>query len=162
MKLSSLIVALVLSPGLCASAADINIVPLPAEVKVTGKNTVKFDEKTKIKMKHNDKSGTSYLLFDPKNITAFECVKGMEGEKLVYIKERLLCMWGNEEIEEYVLLDDTQKDMFASLCNEQSATANKQDFVKAKVDDVIIQYTHKTGMISRFPYNVWFEYAGVI
>ena len=111
--------------------------------------------------KYNDGNNTSYLLFDPKNITSFECFKGMDGEKTVYIKERLICMWGNEEIEEYVLLDDTQKDMFASLCNEQSATANKQDFVKAKVDDVIIQYTHKTGMFSRFHYNVWFEYAGV-
>lgn len=109
--------------------------------------------------KHNDKNGTGYLLFDPKNITSFECSKGMDGEKLVYIKERLSCMWGNEEIEEYVLVDDTQRDTFASLCSEQIAFANKQDFVKAKVDDVIIQYSHKSGMFSRFHYNVWFEYA---
>ena len=109
--------------------------------------------------KHNDASGTQYLLFDPKNITSFECVKGMEGEKLAYIKERLICMWGNEEIEEYVLVDDTQKEMFANLCQEQIASANKQDFVKAKVDDVIIRYSHKAGMFSRFHYNVWFEYA---
>ncbi|MDE7208705.1 MAG: hypothetical protein K2O31_02370, partial [Clostridia bacterium] len=53
--------------------------------------------------KHNDASGTQYLLFDPKNITSFECFKGMAGEKLAYIKEHLICMWGNEEIEEYVL-----------------------------------------------------------
>lgn len=110
--------------------------------------------------KHNDKYGTQYLLFDPKNITSFECVKGMAGDKLVYIKERLLCMWGNEEIEEYVLVDAEQKDIFASLCKEQIALDNKQDFVKAKVDDVIIQYSHKAGMFSRFHYNVWFEYAG--
>ena len=110
--------------------------------------------------KHNDKNNTSYILFDPKNITAFECFKGMEGDKLVYIKERLVCMWGNEEIEEYALVDDTQREMFASLCKEDVALANKQDFVKAKVDDVIIEYSHKAGMFSRFHYNVWFELAG--
>ncbi|MDE7191515.1 MAG: hypothetical protein K2O35_03520 [Clostridia bacterium] len=110
--------------------------------------------------KHNANGGTQYLLFDPKNITSYECFKGMAGESLAYIKERLICMWGNEEIEEYVLVDETQKDMFASLCNEQVAAANKQDFVKAKVDDVIIEYSHKAGMFSRFHYNVWFEYAG--
>ena len=109
--------------------------------------------------KHNDSEGTKYLLFDPKNITSFECSKGMEGEKLVYIKERLACMWGNEEIEEYVVVDNAQRDIFASLCSEEVALANKQDFVKAKVDDVIIQYSHKSGMFSRFHYNVWFEYA---
>ena len=109
--------------------------------------------------KHNDSNGTNYLLFDPKNITSFECFKGMEGEKTVYIKERLSCMWGNEEIEEYVVVDNSQKDIFESLCSEQVALANKQDFVKAKVDDVIIQYSHKSGMFSRFHYNVWFEYA---
>ena len=110
--------------------------------------------------KHNDVSGTQYLLFDPKNITSFECAKGMYGDKLVYIKERLICMWGNEEIEEYVLVDSEQKDIFASLCQEQIALDNKQDFVKAKVDDVIIEYSHKAGVFSRFHYNVWFEYAG--
>ena len=110
--------------------------------------------------KHNDKHGTSYILFDPKNITSFECFKGMEGDKLVYIKERLACMWGNEEIEEYVLVDDTQRDMFASLCKEEVALANKQDFIKAKVDDTIIEYSHKAGMFSRFHYNVWFDLAG--
>ncbi|MCI8911980.1 MAG: hypothetical protein HFE31_04705 [Clostridia bacterium] len=113
--------------------------------------------------KHNDKNGTKYLIFDPKNITAFECVKGVanpsEGEnKLVYIKERLACMWGNEEIEEYVLVDKGSKDIFDSLCVEKVALAHKQDFIKAKVDDVIITYSHKKGAFSRFHYNVWFEY----
>lgn len=110
--------------------------------------------------KHNDNLGTKYLLFDPKNITSYECIKGMREDELAYIKERLVCMWGNEEIEEYVVVDDAAKDMFASLCEEQVALANKQDFVKAKVDDVIIRYSHKSGMFSRFYYNVWFEYAG--
>ena len=111
--------------------------------------------------KHNDKNGTAYILFDPKNITAFECCKGMMGDKLVYIKEHLSCMWGNEEIEEYVLVDETQRDIFASLCKQEVAQANKQDFIKARVDDTIIEYSHKAGMFSRFHYNVWFEYAGV-
>ena len=109
--------------------------------------------------KHNDGEGTQYLLFDPKNITSFECFKGMEGEKLVYIKERVVCMWGNEEIEEYVVVDSEKRDIFESLCKEEVALANKQDFVKAKVDDVIINYSHKAGLFSRFHYNVWFEYA---
>ncbi len=110
--------------------------------------------------KHNDKEGTQYLLFDPKNITDFECVKGVDGEKTVYIKERLACMWGNEEIEEYALVDGDSKDIFANLCKEEVALANKQDFVKAKVGDVIIDYSHKAGAFSRFHYNVWFEYNG--
>ena len=110
--------------------------------------------------KYNDGSGTKYLLFDPKNITSFECYKGMEGDKLVYLKERLACMWGNEEIEEYVVVDDTKRGIFEELCSKDVALANKQDFVKAKVDDVIIQYSHKSGLFSRFHYNVWFEYEG--
>lgn len=109
--------------------------------------------------KHNDKFGTRYLLFDPKNITAFECVKGMAGENLIYIKERLACMWGNEEIEEYVAVGKEGRAMFEKLCSQSVAAANKQDFIKAKADDVVITYSHKSGMFSRFYYNVWFEYA---
>lgn len=141
--------------------------------------------------KHNDRFGTAYLLFDPQNITAYECIKGIEKttdakktngstsenaentvgeqadaqntaqelEKVVYIKERLACMWGNEEIEEYVLVDKDYKDIFANLCNSETVFAHKQDFVKAKVDDVIIEYSHKKGLFSRYHYNVWFEYG---
>ena len=148
--------------------------------------------------KHNAKYGTAYLLFDPKNITSYECIKGVEKtadadlkseivdttqsaavdatdatqanvnapdateslEKVIYIKERLACMWGNEEIEEYVLVDKSCKDMFEGLCNKETALAHKQDFIKARVGDIVIEYSHKKGMFSRYHYNVWFEYAG--
>ncbi len=109
--------------------------------------------------KHNAENNTSIILFDPPNLTSFKCQKGEKEGKIVYIKERLVCMWGNDEIEEYALLDDKFSDYFA-LPSEEVIKKSKQEFVKAKVGDTIIEYTHKKGMFSRFFYNVWFEYNG--
>ncbi|MDE6189169.1 MAG: hypothetical protein K2G37_02645, partial [Clostridia bacterium] len=65
--------------------------------------------------KHNADCGSNYILFDPKNITSFECFKGQVDGKIVYIREKLACMWGNEDIEEYVVVDDCEKDSFESI-----------------------------------------------
>ena len=105
--------------------------------------------------KHNAGLGSEYILFDPPNVTSFECAKGEVDEKIVYIREKLTCMWGNEDIEEYVIIDDSVKEYFEDIRKKQS------DVVKAKVGDIIIEYTHASGRFSRFHYNVWFERKGV-
>lgn len=109
--------------------------------------------------KHNAANETKYILFDPPNLTSFKCVIGRKDGKDIYIKEKLACMWGNEEIEEYVLLDDEYTSCFA-LPDKTLFEKNKTEYVKAKVGDTNIEYTHKKGMFSRFIYNVWFEYGG--
>lgn len=109
--------------------------------------------------KHNAQNGSRIILFDPPNLTSFKCVSGYDGEKQVYIKESLACMWGNEEIEEYAVVDKDSEEFFA-VSSEEEIKKSKQEYKKAKVGDVVIEYTHKSGMFSRFFYNVWFEYDG--
>ena len=106
--------------------------------------------------KHNANVGSEYILFDPPNVTSFECAKGEVDGKLVYIREKLACMWGNEDIEEYVVIDDSLKEYFDDIRKKKSEV-----IVKAKVGDIIIEYTHESGRFSRFHYNVWFERNGV-
>ena len=107
--------------------------------------------------KHNAEFSTKYILFDPPNVTAFECAQGLVDGRLVYIHEKLACMWGNEDIEEYVVLDDTLKKYFDDVRPKEG----DDTLVKAKVGDIIIEYTHKSGSFSRYHYNVWFEKDGV-
>lgn len=104
--------------------------------------------------KHNAQFASEYILFDPPNVTAFECVKGEVDGKTVYIREKLACMWGNEDIEEYVVVDESVKEYFENI-------RIKETLVKAKVGDIIIEYTHASGRFSRHHYNVWFERNGV-
>ena len=105
--------------------------------------------------KHNAERASEYIFFDPKNITSFECKQGFVGEKPIYIRETLACMWGNEDIEEYVVIDGSAKDLF------DSARPKDGSIIKAKVGDIVIDYTHTEGRFSRRHYNVWFERAGV-
>ena len=106
--------------------------------------------------KHNAECSSEYILFDPPNVTAFECDAGEIDGKIVYIREKLACMWGNEDIEEYVVLDEDVKEYFENIRIEASS-----QLVKAKVGDIVIEYTHKSGSFSRYHYNVWFELKGV-
>ncbi|MDE6758421.1 MAG: hypothetical protein K2J89_03980 [Clostridia bacterium] len=105
--------------------------------------------------KHNASFSTEYILFDPPNVTSFECAKGEIDGRTVYIREKLACMWGNEDIEEYVVVDDEVKEYFENIRIKESGA-----LVKAKVGDIIIEYTHKSGSFSRYHYNVWFERNG--
>lgn len=107
--------------------------------------------------KHNALVGSDIILFDPPNISSFECKMGRKDNKDIYIKEKLVCMWGNDEIEEYVLLDEEYKAYFV-LPSMDKINKYKQEYVKAKVGDTIIEYSHRNGRFSRFLYNVWFEY----
>lgn len=109
--------------------------------------------------KHNAANASDIILFDPPNLTSFKCTIGRKEGKDVYIKEKLACMWGNEEIEEYALLDDAYAEYFA-LPDKSVFEKAKTEYVKAKVGDTTVEYTHKKGMFSRYIYNVWFEYGG--
>lgn len=120
---------------------------------------IKESEYTSIS-KHNAQNGSRIILFDPPNLTSFKCVAGSIDGKQVYIKESLACMWGNEEIEEYAVLDKDFNGFF-EIPSEEVIRKNKQEYVKAKVGDTLIEYTHKSGMFSRYFYNVWFEYDGI-
>ena len=111
--------------------------------------------------RHNAEFSSEYILFDPPSVTSFECAKGEKDGEIVYIREKLVCMWGNEDIEEYVLLDNDCKDIFESYRSESAAAAHGQTFTKAKVEDVTIEYSHKKGVFSRHHYNVWFERRGI-
>lgn len=110
--------------------------------------------------KHNAANKSEYILFDPPNLTSFKCEIGRKDGKDVYIKEKLACMWGNEEIEEYVLLDEEYAQFFKTP-DKEVFQRQKCEYVKAKVDDTLVEYTHRKGMFSRFIYNVWFEYKGI-
>lgn len=108
--------------------------------------------------KHNAANSSGYLLFDPPNLTSFECFKGQRDGNDVYIREKLACMWGNEDIEEYVILEDKLRseidNLFVSNCS--------REIIKARVGDVILDYTHASGRFSREHYNVKFTYNNVL
>ncbi len=111
-----------------------------------GIKDVKEYEYTSIS-KHNAANASDIILFDPPNITSFKCEIGRKDGRDVYIKEKLACMWGNEEIEEYVLLDDSYREYFA-VPDKAVLEKNKTEFVIAKVGETLVEYTHIKGMIS--------------
>ncbi len=106
--------------------------------------------------KHNALCGSEYILFDPPNVTSFECFSGEKDGKILYIREKLTCMWGNEDIEEYVVVDESAKEYFSKLLLAERADT----LIKAKAGDTVISYAHKSGRFSRHHYNVWFERNG--
>lgn len=108
--------------------------------------------------KHNATNASDIILFDPPNLTSFKCVIGRKDGEDVYIKEKLACMWGNEEIEEYVLLDNAYAEYF-KVPEKQVFEKQKTQYQRAKVADTIVEYSHRKGRFSRFIYNVWFEYG---
>ncbi|MDE5616772.1 MAG: hypothetical protein K2I78_03190 [Clostridia bacterium] len=108
--------------------------------------------------KHNAACGSEYILFDPPNVTSFECAVGEKDGKNVYIREKLACMWGNEDIEEYVAVDDSAREYFLTLMPKDGSDT----LIKAKAGDTVIEYTHKKGRFSRHHYNVWFERNGAL
>lgn len=117
---------------------------------------VKLKEAREIKYtsisKHNALCGSEYILFDPPNITSFECAKGEVDGRIVYIREKLACMWGNEDIEEYVVIDAAARQAFEDV--------KPKDIIKARVGDTVVEYTQKRGRFMRRHYNVWFERGG--
>lgn len=100
--------------------------------------------------KYNAANGTKYLLFDPRDISAFKCKRGIKDGRTVYLYEKLQIMFGNHEIEEYCF---TEKGIF-----DRSLT---KDWKPARVEDLQILYTRKKGLLIRTFYNVFFEYEGV-
>lgn len=99
--------------------------------------------------KISDRESKPYLFADPDNVTGFKCSLGKIGDKPSYLFEFIQTMWGNDEIFEYILLDDTQ--------------INLSQFGEVKEDkiqklDITYKYTLKKGLFSRYLYNVYFEY----
>ena len=90
-----------------------------------------------------------YLFADPDNVTGFKCLKGKNGEKPSYLFEFIQTMWGNDEIFEYILLDDINIDLtqFGEV---------KEDTIQKL--NITYKYTFKKGLFSRYLYNVYFEY----
>ena len=96
-----------------------------------------------------NRENKDYIFFDPDNITGFEAKIGNKGNTPCYLFEFIQTMWGNDEIYEYILLDDTQIDL-SSFGTINSGVIKKYN--------IPYTYTLKKGLFSRYYYNVYFEY----
>ena len=77
-------------------------------------NRIKFqakEEKLDSICKIADREKKDYLFFDPDNITSYKATIGNRGNSPCYLFEFIQTMWGNDEINEYILLDNTQIDL---------------------------------------------------
>jgi len=90
-----------------------------------------------------------YLFFDPDNITDFKAKIGKDQDRDSYLFEFIQVMWGNDEINEYILLDNKGVDLtqFGEIKKAVNAKYNFE-----------YKYTLKKGLFSRYYYNVYFEY----
>lgn len=115
-------------------------------------NRIKFqakEEKLDSICKIADRENKDYLFFDPDNITSFKANIGNREGVPCYLFEFIQTMWGNDEINEYILLDNTQIDLspFGAIQNGEIKKYN-----------IPYTYTLKKGLFSRYLYNVYFEY----
>ena len=124
---------------------DLKTVMANKQIKFKGVKEEKFTSISK----YNAANSTNYYLFDPKNITGFKCMKGKLGDNLAYLFEFIQCMWGNDEIYEYVILDDSLK---AQLDLSQFG-----DIQSVDISNVKINYVFKKGLFQRYLYNAVFE-----
>ena len=99
--------------------------------------------------KISDRESKPYLFADPDNVTGFKCSLGKIGDKPSYLFEFIQTMWGNDEIYEYILFDDTQIDL------SQFGEVKEDTLSKLNIK---YSYTLKKGLFSRYLYNVYFEY----
>ena len=109
---------------------------------------IKEEQKDSI-CKISDRESKPYLFADPDNVTGFKCSLGKIGDKPSYLFEFIQTMWGNDEIYEYILFDDTNIDL-SQLGEVKEDTISKLN--------ITYKYTLKKGLFSRYLYNVYFEY----
>lgn len=104
--------------------------------------------------KYNVVNNRSYYLFNPMNVTSFKCKIGKESDKEVYIYEHLECMWGNDEIDEYVFFDDFKLQEFEDFKLEPYI--NNINF-----EGIDVFYTFKTSILGKWIYNAIYEVDNV-
>lgn len=111
-----------------------------------------FKEKKYISIaKYNVENGTKYFLFDPKNITQFKCTLGYLNDSIAYLHEFVQCMWGNDEIDEYIFFNN-------------SHILNKLDnypIQEIEINGIKIRYTSKKTIFSRYIFNAVFNINNV-
>ena len=99
-----------------------------------------------------DREDKDYLFFDPDNITNFKAIKYYYSDNDYYLYEFIQTMWGNDEISEYILLNQ-----YASL----NGLGEVKEGVIEKYN-IKYEYTEsKNWVISRYYYNVVFEYKNI-
>jgi len=115
------------------------------KIKFKGCDIEPLDSISKLSNREN----IPYLFFDSDNITAFKANQGKKDSKPFYLFEFIQVMWGNDEIEEYILKGDEQIDLsqFGDV---------KEGIIKHL--SIPYSYTLKKGLFSRYFYNVYFEY----
>ncbi len=96
-----------------------------------------------------DRESKPYLFLDPENVTGFKSAVGKMGDKPSYLFEFIQAMWGNDEVYEYILLDDINIDL------TQFGEVKVGEIKKLNIP---YSYTFKKGLFSRYLYNVTFEY----
>lgn len=114
------------------------------------KITIKAKEqKYKSIAEFNVINNKTFYLFNPKNITEFKCGVGLEDDKQVFIHEHLECMWGNDEIDEYVFFDDYKLQDFEDF--------KLSDVNKVEYDGIEVFYSMSKSFFGRLKYCAVFE-----
>ena len=116
-------------------------------------NRIKFDgvkeEELDSICKLADRDNKDYLFLDPDNITGFKAMIGNKDGAPCYLFEFIQTMWGNDEINEYILLQSKDIDL--------TQFGEVKDGVIKKYN-IPYKFTLKKGLFSRYLYNVCFEY----
>ena len=100
--------------------------------------------------KLSDREQKPYLFMDPDNVTGFKCLIGKKDAIPAYLFEFIQVTWGNDEISEYIIKDDSiQIDL------SQFGQVKEAELPKLGIK---YSYTETKGLFSRFIYNVYFEY----
>ena len=98
--------------------------------------------------KYSARENKELLFFNPDNITSFKAKMGKH-DNSAYLFEFIQTMWGNDEVNEYIVSKDVEIDLtqFGAV-----QSGNLEKF------NIQYSYTLKKGLFSRYLYNVYFEY----
>ena len=98
--------------------------------------------------KYSARENKDLLFFDPDNITDFKAKMGKH-DNSAYLFEFIQTMWGNDEVNEYIVSKDIEIDL------TQFGAVQTAKLEKLQIE---YSYTLKKGCFSRYIYNVYFEY----
>lgn len=109
------------------------------------------EEKSNSISKYNFENGTQYFLFDPDNITDYKSTCGFKNNKKMFLHEYIQCMWGNDEIDEYIFFDNSYIENALKDIN----------FSVLEINGIKIRYAYKKKLFSRYIFNSYLTINGI-